>query len=234
MAVIKQVMAISCRRADLVAVQTEAVAELLSREFEIPRRRIKVFTPGAPDFLDEATVAPPASVGAALYVGNTLGYKNLLSLEAAFRIVKSKRSEYRMTWIILPGSTPPGDRRIDYLSGIERAKIGAAYRVAKVLVMPSLVETVGLPMLEAMRMGCPVAAADRPYAREICGDAAVYFNPLVPEDIADTLIRLDEDDDLRRELIRKGREREASLAAAKPYDRLIDDLVMLAEDRKAR
>ena len=46
------------------------------------------------------------------------------------------------------------------------------------LVFPSLYEGFGLPPLEAMAYGCPVAASDRGSLREVCGDAAVYFDPL--------------------------------------------------------
>ena len=45
------------------------------------------------------------------------------------------------------------------------------------MIFPSLCETLGLPLQEAMSAGLPVLAADLPYAREVCGDYASYFNP---------------------------------------------------------
>ena len=56
------------------------------------------------------------------------------------------------------------------------------------MVFPSLAESFGLPLVEAMAAGCPVAAADRPYAREVAGPAAVYFDPLDPRALAECVI----------------------------------------------
>ena len=56
--------------------------------------------------------------------------------------------------------------------------------------MPSLVEGFGLPVLEAMMRGVPVACSDIPALREIAGDCAVLFDPLDPASIAHALERL--------------------------------------------
>ena len=59
------------------------------------------------------------------------------------------------------------------------------YRSAAALVYPSLYEGFGIPCVEAMACGCPVAASDVASIPEVCGDAAVYFDPLDPESIAE-------------------------------------------------
>src|SRR3546814_15007679 len=53
----------------------------------------------------------------------------------------------------------------------------AQYADADALLFPSLDESFGLPLVEAMTLGLPILAAERPYARSLCGDAAVYFHP---------------------------------------------------------
>ena len=58
------------------------------------------------------------------------------------------------------------------------------YRTAQALVFPSLYEGFGLPPLEAMACGCPVAVSRVGALPEICGDAARYFDPNEPEEIA--------------------------------------------------
>ena len=58
------------------------------------------------------------------------------------------------------------------------------YRRAAAVVYPSLYEGFGQPPLEAMACATPVAVSDIPPLREVCGDAAEYFDPLEPEDIA--------------------------------------------------
>jgi glycosyltransferase involved in cell wall biosynthesis len=94
------------------------------------------------------------------------------------------------------------------------------------LVMPSLVETVGLPMLEAMSLGLPVLAADRPYAHDICQDAAWFFDPLSSADFAAKSARLLLDPSLRNDLAVKGRARSANLTSAAPYRQMVDIVLL--------
>lgn len=61
------------------------------------------------------------------------------------------------------------------------------YHQADCFIFPSLYEGFGLPPIEAMQCGCPVLASDIPVLREVCGDAAEYFNPLDEEDIRKTI-----------------------------------------------
>ncbi|MFG1342086.1 glycosyltransferase family 4 protein [Xanthobacter autotrophicus] len=63
-------------------------------------------------------------------------------------------------------------------------EVWALYGGARALVFPSLYEGFGIPPLEAMSLGCPVLAADIPPVREVCADAALYFDPNAIADIA--------------------------------------------------
>ena len=76
-----------------------------------------------------------------------------------------------------------------------------------VLVFPSLTETFGFPLVEAMAVGVPVVAADTPIHREICGDAALYFEPGNPEDVCARLLELDAEADLRARCRERGKAR---------------------------
>ncbi|HHT9158541.1 MAG: hypothetical protein A2047_01065 [Omnitrophica bacterium GWA2_41_15] len=59
-----------------------------------------------------------------------------------------------------------------------------------VMVFPSLAESFGLGLAEAMAAGCVIAASNLPYAHNVAGDAAVYFDPKDPESIASTCLAL--------------------------------------------
>ena len=79
------------------------------------------------------------------------------------------------------------------------------YNQAVCFVLPSLYEGFGLPPLEAMACGCPVLVSDIPVEREICADAARYFNPYSVEDIRRTIReQLECDDSTRNEQIERG------------------------------
>jgi glycosyltransferase involved in cell wall biosynthesis len=88
---------------------------------------------------------------------------------------------------------PEGAERLGYVS---RNELVSLYRRAACLVFPSLYEGFGLPLLEAMACGCPVAAANRGAIPETCGDAAVLFDPedvhAIVNGVRDALARADE------------------------------------------
>ena len=57
---------------------------------------------------------------------------------------------------------------------LSKAAVNRMYALSDVLVFPSLVETLGLPLQEALALSLPIVACDTPFAREICGEAALY------------------------------------------------------------
>jgi glycosyltransferase involved in cell wall biosynthesis len=67
------------------------------------------------------------------------------------------------------------------------------YRSAAAVVYPSLYEGFGMPCLEAMACGCPVAASNVASLPEVCGDAAVYLDPTSVESIAEAIGRVLDD-----------------------------------------
>ncbi|MBR9973700.1 glycosyltransferase family 4 protein [Magnetospirillum sulfuroxidans] len=81
------------------------------------------------------------------------------------------------------------------------------YQNHDIFIFPSISETFGHPMAEAMSSGIPVLAADTPVNREVCGDAALYFDPLSLSSLLACIDRLDNDPNLRAELIDIGRKR---------------------------
>ena len=83
------------------------------------------------------------------------------------------------------------------------------YSRADMLCFPSLFEGFGMPLVEAMAAGCPVACSNVTSIPEVTDAAAVLFNPHDPADIAEKIRRLLEDRDLREQLIEKGRKRAA-------------------------
>jgi len=72
---------------------------------------------------------------------------------------------------------------IHFLGRVNDEELVRLYNQAACFVFPSLYEGFGLPPLEAMACGCPVLVSDIPVEHEVCSDAALYFNPLAPDEI---------------------------------------------------
>jgi glycosyltransferase involved in cell wall biosynthesis len=86
-------------------------------------------------------------------------------------------------------------------------QVVSCYQKADALLFPSLLETAGLPLVEAMCHGLPIIASDRDFAHEICGDAARYFDPRSEAGIRDAILHVKNDPGYRRHLSERGRER---------------------------
>jgi glycosyltransferase involved in cell wall biosynthesis len=146
-------------------------------------------------------------------------YKNLFRLIEAFRLLRQDGLPHEL--VIIGGDTP-GLTRAD-LSRHARA-LGVEdsvrlpgrvpqdvledfYRGADVFAMPSLYETFGHPVLEAMALGCPVVAARASSLPEVVGDAAELVDPLSPASIAQGLAAIVTVPGRRAELLRLGKAR---------------------------
>lgn len=99
------------------------------------------------------------------------------------------------------------DDAVRWLGFVPDDELRVLYRHAAWFIFPSLYEGFGLPALEAMAADCPVLAARSSSIPEVCGDAALYFDPHDPQSLADLLDRITVDDDATAELRRTLRER---------------------------
>ena len=96
---------------------------------------------------------------------------------------------------------------IHFLGRVSDEELVRLYNQATCFIFPSLYEGFGLPVIEAMKCGCPVLVSDIPVLREVCGEAAIYFDPYHIEDIRNTIEQfLKENDTLRPTVIAKGYE----------------------------
>jgi glycosyltransferase involved in cell wall biosynthesis len=88
--------------------------------------------------------------------------------------------------------------------------IPGLYRDSDLFVFPSISESFGHPLVEAMASGVPVIASDIPVCREICGEAAIYFDPFDEKSLAEAIVHLEKDITLRKKLSETGRRRAES------------------------
>ncbi len=94
---------------------------------------------------------------------------------------------------------------ITIIPGIPDQDLLLLYNQASLFAHPSRFEGFGMPILEAMASGVPVACASIPAFRETAGDAALFFDQEDPQDIAETIACLDGDQELQQHQVRKGK-----------------------------
>jgi glycosyltransferase involved in cell wall biosynthesis len=94
-----------------------------------------------------------------------------------------------------------------YLGYVSDEQLKGLYRNAACFVFPSRYEGFGIPPLEAMSMGCPVVASEIAPVKEVCGDAATYFDPSNAEQLAKQLVEITSDPTSKERWGAKGLER---------------------------
>jgi glycosyltransferase involved in cell wall biosynthesis len=140
-------------------------------------------------------------------VGNQDPRKNLGTLLEAFPIFRARLRAFRLV-MVGPGAPPAGKpAAVDVLGYVDERALASVYRKAVMVVQPSLYEGFGLPVLEAMACGTPVACADIEVFHEVAGDCARYFDPRTSSSIAATMEEVAKDDNLRATMCAKGLER---------------------------
>ena len=113
---------------------------------------------------------------------------------------------------------------------VEQEELAAFYAMAEALLLPSLFESCGLPVLEAMAAGCPVVTADRYGTKELAEGAAVLVDPEDVDAIASGIRRILDDASLRERMIAAGRERSRSFT----WERCARDTLAVLERVGAR
>ncbi|MES9963886.1 MAG: glycosyltransferase family 1 protein [Candidatus Sedimenticola sp. 20ELBAFRAG] len=152
-----------------------------------------------------------------LYVGSRVGYKNFSGLLRAYSLSKFLREnylilcfggghfdEYESRLISKYGLSG----RVRHIGGTD-AVLADCYRNASLFVYPSLYEGFGIPPLEAMSLGCPVACSNTSSIPEVVGDAAAMFDPSEPESICSTMEYVLSAATVSEELVRRGRQRKS-------------------------
>lgn len=149
-----------------------------------------------------------------LYVGGMEERKNILVLLEGF--LQFRKSTGQNQQLFLAGDPTHGSAEVQRLvkenphifsitgpqSDLQLAQL---YQSAQALIFPSKEEGFGLPLIEAMALGCPVIISEIPVFKEIAADAALYFKVDSPESLAAILSTFSQDPELRTQLKEIGR-----------------------------
>jgi glycosyltransferase involved in cell wall biosynthesis len=222
-------MGSAIRRSRLVFTVSEASRRDILRFYpEADPQRVQV----VPNAIDEALLEDPGEEEMQrvkeryqlqgrfiLYVGNIKPHKNLDRLVLAFSLLKQRPGHEDVKLLIIgdqlhqqgflrravEGARVRQDVR--FFGFVPDRTLSALYRLASVFAFPSLYEGFGLPPLEAMACGTPVVTSRISSLPEVVGDAALLVDPLSVDDIASALERVLTDEDLRRDLVLRGKAR---------------------------
>ena len=175
------------RRATAVIVSSEFVRRRAIELLGLTDGRIHVIPLGVDHALFRPSEQPREPF--LLYPARPWPHKNHARLFQAFALLRAELPELRL---VLTGGgleqlepVPAGVERRGLVSSEELASL---YRSAACLIFPSLYEGFGLPPLEAMASGCPVAAASAGAIPEVCGDVPVFFDPTDVDAIAAAIL----------------------------------------------
>jgi glycosyltransferase involved in cell wall biosynthesis len=208
------------RRADGVICVSEYTASEARRLLDVPDEKIAVTPHGVdpvfrqepqPQQVDETLRRLRLPRGGILYVGSSEKRKNLVTLVMAYMTLGRRR---RLPPLVLAGPGSDWAQAGSY-SGpqivatgyLERAEVRSLMAASAALVLPSLEEGFGLPVVEAMAAGLPVVCSRDTALAEVAGDAASLVDPHDVNALAHAVERVLEDRTLAAELRRKGLER---------------------------
>lgn len=148
-----------------------------------------------------------------LYVGAQNDYKNIRRLMQAHQTLRANQPDLEL---VLVGSLNEAAKRnkrwaeekglqgIVFTGFVSDDELAWLYKNCRTYVFPSLMEGFGLPGLEAMLHGAPVASSSATCLPEVYGDAAVYFDPTSVQDMANAITGIIGDETVRNDLIEKG------------------------------
>jgi glycosyltransferase involved in cell wall biosynthesis len=221
-----QVYAQLLGRARRVICESQYVRNDITRFFGVSEERIAVMpAPPLREFQADQDDSQLQAVRARLklpedflfYPAQFWPHKNHLRLVEAFRevvaevpnlhlvLIGKKRDQYAAVMSAVDKMGLSG--RVHYLGYVEQDSLGAIYRLATALIMPSLFESVSIPIYEAFQVGTPVAASGILGIPEQVGDAGLLFDPTSVASIRQVILEIARDPEAARRLGQKGRER---------------------------
>ena len=198
-------------RADAIIAPSKATQKALFDHYAVPPERVTIIPYGVRSF--PSRVTQPRQRKYILFVGRMVPYRNINTLIQAFLKVQNEVEHD----LILAGEIccdlkiPQSNSRIIVRGYVEADELASLYSGASAFVFPSLAEGFGFPPLEAMASGCPVLTSAEASLPEVCRNAALIIDPRSEESIAQGLLEILSNHDLRSRLIREGFRRASEL-----------------------
>lgn len=218
------------KRVDTLLLQTETAEKRVRERFDYTNKFVRIPNALSVRVLSEGQVKMPAvyekSVNKRrlLYLTRYYPHKNIELLVELFERFKQQMRDV-VLYITIDETQAPGaksllsriiasglDQQIVNLGPLEQEELAGYFMYADALVMPTTLESFSGTYLEAMAFSLPVLTSDLDFAHEICGDAALYFDPWDAESVKLALERFFDNEALQSTLVKNGKKRLHSLA----------------------
>lgn len=186
----------SIKKANRVIVQTEWMKKACIEKLKVNSSKISVMKPGVERKIDRHFISTKASLSTFFFPASGVYFKNhRVIVEACLELKKSGINNYKVIFTLNGNETKKistlreivkkHQLPIEFIGNITIDKVFEYYSKS-VLIFPSYIETVGLPLIEAKLHGTPVVASDCEFSREILNEYndIKYFNPFKEEELA--------------------------------------------------
>jgi glycosyltransferase involved in cell wall biosynthesis len=236
-------------KANLVICESNYVKQDIMKFLKINESKIKVLPSPPPSYLHNLEIRTEnlsrlknkynLPENYIFYPAQFWYHKNHINLIRALRYIKDK---YNLEIpLILVGSKKNNfenvmneiqnlglSQQVRYLGYVPDEDMPYLYKLATALVMPTLFESVSMPIWEAFYLGCPVISSYACALPEQVGDSGLLFDPYNIEDIAEKIYNIWTNENLRKELINKGFERVKDLTIenyAKEWEKILEEVL---------
>lgn len=201
----------SVRKAKRIFTISLASKNDIIKEYKLASEKVVVTYPGLKKIFQKDQMRQEDYI---LFVGTLQPRKNIEKLVEAFSKIKPKYPNLLLLIVGKKGwlfeeilSSPEKydvSESVKFVDFVEDSQLPNLYKNAVCLVLPSLYEGFGLPVLEAMNYGCPVIISNVSSLPEVGADAALYIDPKSSDDIGQKLEKVLSDENLRKAMIEKG------------------------------
>jgi len=238
------------QKASLVICESDFVKRDIMKFLNVSEQKIKVISSPPPSYLQKIEIIidklkeikdkynlPERYI---FYPAQFWFHKNHIKLLEALSLLRNKYNT--IVPLILVGSKKNNfnnvmkainklnlERQVKYLGYVPDEEMPYLYKLSTALVMPTLFESVSMPIWEAFYLGCTVVSSNVCALPEQVGDAGLLFDPNNVENMAERIYKIWTDKNLRQELIQKGYERVKDFTIenyAKKWEKIIEEVVL--------